>query len=172
MALSMQVTVLCRCEYSQSPGIGRDAGKGGKKKPGKGGNGRAGEQLSSEPALEPARGFRALLQGPSRWMDVGVFGVGFSGIDPAFPPPFGRPLHIAARNGLASVVQALLSRGATVLAVDEEGGCPWGGIPGISAFPGSARSPGDAQPGAGFPLVLGAFPGESIPRSPGCWECS
>lgn len=32
-----------------------------------------------------------------------------------------RPLHIAARNGLASVVQALLSRGATVLAVDEEG---------------------------------------------------
>lgn len=35
-----------------------------------------------------------------------------------------RPLHIAARNGLASVVQALLSRGATVLAVDEEGG--WG----------------------------------------------
>ncbi|XP_039581699.1 serine/threonine-protein phosphatase 6 regulatory ankyrin repeat subunit C-like, partial [Passer montanus] len=39
------------------------------------------------------------------------------------------PLHIAARNGLASVVQALLSRGATVLAVDEEGACapgPWG----------------------------------------------
>ena len=33
-------------------------------------------------------------------------------------------IHIAARNGLASVVQALLSRGATVLAVDEEGG--WG----------------------------------------------
>lgn len=32
-----------------------------------------------------------------------------------------RPLHIAARNGLATVVQALLSRGATVLAVDEEG---------------------------------------------------
>lgn len=31
------------------------------------------------------------------------------------------PLHIAARNGLASVVQALLTRGATVLAVDEEG---------------------------------------------------
>lgn len=38
-----------------------------------------------------------------------------------------RPLHIAARNGLASVVQALLSRGATVLAVDEEGG--WGPKP-------------------------------------------
>lgn len=38
-----------------------------------------------------------------------------------------RPLHIAARNGLASVVQALLSRGATVLAVDEEGG--WGPEP-------------------------------------------
>lgn len=35
------------------------------------------------------------------------------------PPP--RPLHLAARNGLATVVQALLSRGATVLAVDEEG---------------------------------------------------
>ncbi|KAK1801942.1 hypothetical protein P4O66_022568 [Electrophorus voltai] len=35
-----------------------------------------------------------------------------------------RPLHIAARNGLASVVQALLSRGATVLAVDEDGHTP------------------------------------------------
>uniref|UniRef100_A0AAR2IMT2 Ankyrin repeat domain 52 n=1 Tax=Pygocentrus nattereri TaxID=42514 RepID=A0AAR2IMT2_PYGNA len=35
-----------------------------------------------------------------------------------------RPLHIAARNGLATVVQALLSRGATVLAVDEEGHTP------------------------------------------------
>ncbi|XP_065141494.1 serine/threonine-protein phosphatase 6 regulatory ankyrin repeat subunit C isoform X1 [Paramisgurnus dabryanus] len=34
------------------------------------------------------------------------------------------PLHIAARNGLASVVQALLNRGATVLAVDEEGHTP------------------------------------------------
>ncbi|XP_075055692.1 serine/threonine-protein phosphatase 6 regulatory ankyrin repeat subunit C isoform X2 [Mixophyes fleayi] len=34
------------------------------------------------------------------------------------------PLHIAARNGLASVVQALLTRGATVLAVDEEGHTP------------------------------------------------
>lgn len=31
------------------------------------------------------------------------------------------PLHLAARNGMATVVQALLSRGATVLAVDEEG---------------------------------------------------
>lgn len=35
-----------------------------------------------------------------------------------------RPLHIAARNGLATVVQALLNRGATVLAVDEEGTPP------------------------------------------------
>ncbi|KAJ8390506.1 hypothetical protein AAFF_G00103030 [Aldrovandia affinis] len=34
------------------------------------------------------------------------------------------PLHIAARNGLATVVQSLLSRGATVLAVDEEGHTP------------------------------------------------
>ncbi|XP_030625731.1 serine/threonine-protein phosphatase 6 regulatory ankyrin repeat subunit C [Chanos chanos] len=34
------------------------------------------------------------------------------------------PLHIAARNGLATVVQALLSRGATVLGVDEEGHTP------------------------------------------------
>nr|XP_015199568.1 PREDICTED: LOW QUALITY PROTEIN: serine/threonine-protein phosphatase 6 regulatory ankyrin repeat subunit C [Lepisosteus oculatus] len=34
------------------------------------------------------------------------------------------PLHIAARNGLATVVQVLLSRGATVLAVDEEGHTP------------------------------------------------
>eukprot|EP00062_Callorhinchus_milii_P026968 gi/632989711/ref/XP_007883795.1/ PREDICTED: serine/threonine-protein phosphatase 6 regulatory ankyrin repeat subunit C-like [Callorhinchus milii] len=34
------------------------------------------------------------------------------------------PLHIAARNGLASVVQVLLNRGATVLAVDEEGHTP------------------------------------------------
>uniref|UniRef100_A0A803SNL4 Ankyrin repeat domain 52 n=1 Tax=Anolis carolinensis TaxID=28377 RepID=A0A803SNL4_ANOCA len=39
-------------------------------------------------------------------------------------PAIHRPLHIAARNGLASVVQALLSRGATVLAVDEEGHTP------------------------------------------------
>uniref|UniRef100_A0A674PEG4 Ankyrin repeat domain 52a n=1 Tax=Takifugu rubripes TaxID=31033 RepID=A0A674PEG4_TAKRU len=36
------------------------------------------------------------------------------------------PLHLAARNGLATVVQALLSRGATVLAVDEEGESVWG----------------------------------------------
>ncbi|KAI4895489.1 hypothetical protein NFI96_016425 [Prochilodus magdalenae] len=34
------------------------------------------------------------------------------------------PLHIAARNGLATVVEVLLSRGATVLAVDEEGHTP------------------------------------------------
>uniref|UniRef100_A0A673WYZ6 Ankyrin repeat domain 52a n=1 Tax=Salmo trutta TaxID=8032 RepID=A0A673WYZ6_SALTR len=34
------------------------------------------------------------------------------------------PLHLAARNGMATVVQALLSRGATVLAVDEEGHTP------------------------------------------------
>ncbi|MGH0183248.1 UNVERIFIED_CONTAM: hypothetical protein FKN15_011493 [Acipenser sinensis] len=34
------------------------------------------------------------------------------------------PLHIAARNGLATVVQVLLSQGATVLAVDEEGHTP------------------------------------------------
>lgn len=32
-----------------------------------------------------------------------------------------RPLHIAARKGLATVVQVLLSRGAAVMAVDEEG---------------------------------------------------
>uniref|UniRef100_A0A8C8IQK4 Ankyrin repeat domain 52 n=1 Tax=Oncorhynchus tshawytscha TaxID=74940 RepID=A0A8C8IQK4_ONCTS len=35
-----------------------------------------------------------------------------------------RPLHIAARNGLATVVQVLLSRGAAVMAVDEEGHTP------------------------------------------------
>lgn len=59
---------------------------------------------------------------------------------PACPAP-PRPLHIAARNGLAAVVQALLSRGATVLAVDEEGACaPW---------------------------VLGGFSGGS-PMGPGC----
>ncbi|KAM4613834.1 serine/threonine-protein phosphatase 6 regulatory ankyrin repeat subunit C [Polymixia lowei] len=34
------------------------------------------------------------------------------------------PLHIAARNGLATVVQVLLSRGAAVMAVDEEGRTP------------------------------------------------
>uniref|UniRef100_A0A8C8IX91 Ankyrin repeat domain 52 n=1 Tax=Oncorhynchus tshawytscha TaxID=74940 RepID=A0A8C8IX91_ONCTS len=34
------------------------------------------------------------------------------------------PLHIAARNGLATVVQVLLSRGAAVMAVDEEGHTP------------------------------------------------
>lgn len=32
-----------------------------------------------------------------------------------------RPLHIAARKGLATVVQVLLSRGAAVMALDEEG---------------------------------------------------
>lgn len=32
-----------------------------------------------------------------------------------------RPLHIAARKGLATVVQVLLSRGAAVMAVDEDG---------------------------------------------------
>lgn len=41
-----------------------------------------------------------------------------------------RPLHIAARNGLATVVQALLNRGATVLAVDEEGTPSSGYTPG------------------------------------------
>ncbi|XP_064161458.1 serine/threonine-protein phosphatase 6 regulatory ankyrin repeat subunit C [Anguilla rostrata] len=34
------------------------------------------------------------------------------------------PLHMAARKGLATVVQVLLSRGATVLAVDEKGHTP------------------------------------------------
>uniref|UniRef100_A0A7N6AAS7 Ankyrin repeat domain 52 n=1 Tax=Anabas testudineus TaxID=64144 RepID=A0A7N6AAS7_ANATE len=34
------------------------------------------------------------------------------------------PLHIAARKGLATVVQVLLSRGAAVMAVDEEGHTP------------------------------------------------
>ncbi len=32
-----------------------------------------------------------------------------------------RPLHIAARNGLATVVEVLLTRGATVLAIDQDG---------------------------------------------------
>uniref|UniRef100_A0A673H6X5 Serine/threonine-protein phosphatase 6 regulatory ankyrin repeat subunit C-like n=1 Tax=Sinocyclocheilus rhinocerous TaxID=307959 RepID=A0A673H6X5_9TELE len=35
------------------------------------------------------------------------------------------PLHIAARNGLATVVEVLLTRGATVLAIDQDGDpCP------------------------------------------------
>ncbi|XP_073772335.1 serine/threonine-protein phosphatase 6 regulatory ankyrin repeat subunit C isoform X7 [Danio rerio] len=34
------------------------------------------------------------------------------------------PLHIAARNGLVTVVEVLLTRGATVLAVDEDGHTP------------------------------------------------
>ncbi|XP_073681635.1 serine/threonine-protein phosphatase 6 regulatory ankyrin repeat subunit C-like [Garra rufa] len=34
------------------------------------------------------------------------------------------PLHIAARNGLATVVEVLLTRGATVLAIDEDGHTP------------------------------------------------
>lgn len=37
-----------------------------------------------------------------------------------------RPLHIAARNGLATVVEVLLTRGAAVLAVDEDGEFPHG----------------------------------------------
>lgn len=36
-------------------------------------------------------------------------------------PVLCRPLHIAARKGLATVVQVLLSRGAAVMAVDEDG---------------------------------------------------
>lgn len=61
-------------------------------------------------------------------------GEGQLGIPLTAPSSFlPRPLHIAARNGLASVVQALLSRGATVLAVDEEG--EWGPEP-----PASPRS--------------------------------
>lgn len=32
-----------------------------------------------------------------------------------------RPLHVAARNGLTVVVQELLAKGASVLAVDENG---------------------------------------------------
>lgn len=60
------------------------------------------------------------------------FGWDFGVVTPLSPP---RPLHIAARNGLASVVQALLSRGATVLAVDEEGGrAP--GVLGVLGDPG------------------------------------
>lgn len=34
------------------------------------------------------------------------------------------PLHVAAKNGLATVVQVLLSHGAAVMAVDEEGHTP------------------------------------------------
>lgn len=34
-----------------------------------------------------------------------------------------RPLHVAARNGLTVVVQELLAKGASVLAVDENGKC-------------------------------------------------
>lgn len=37
-----------------------------------------------------------------------------------------RPLHVAARNGLTMVVQELLGKGASVLAVDENGKqAPW-----------------------------------------------
>uniref|UniRef100_A0A8C6Y2Z8 ANK_REP_REGION domain-containing protein n=1 Tax=Naja naja TaxID=35670 RepID=A0A8C6Y2Z8_NAJNA len=35
-----------------------------------------------------------------------------------------RPLHVAARNGLTVVVQELLQKGASVLAVDENGYTP------------------------------------------------
>lgn len=34
------------------------------------------------------------------------------------------PLHIAARNGLATVVEVLLTRGAMVLATDQDGHIP------------------------------------------------
>lgn len=37
------------------------------------------------------------------------------------PPPLCRPLHVAARKGLTVVVQELLRKGASVLAVDENG---------------------------------------------------
>lgn len=39
------------------------------------------------------------------------------------PPPLHRPLHVAARMGLTVVVQELLVKGASVLAVDENGQC-------------------------------------------------
>lgn len=64
-------------------------------------------------------------------------------------PSAPRPLHIAARNGLASVVQALLSRGATVLAVDEEGACS-SRVPGAQGLPGEALSRG----WRGFPVPV------------------
>uniref|UniRef100_A0A452H643 Uncharacterized protein n=1 Tax=Gopherus agassizii TaxID=38772 RepID=A0A452H643_9SAUR len=64
------------------------------------------------------------------------------------------PLHIAARNGLASVVQALLSRGATVLAVDEEGAYASESHPGLGlrSQQGCCRLPGT------YPLHHEAFP--------------
>ena len=34
---------------------------------------------------------------------------------------FARPLHIAAQNGLVSVVQELISKGASLLALDNKG---------------------------------------------------
>nr|XP_023673457.1 serine/threonine-protein phosphatase 6 regulatory ankyrin repeat subunit A-like [Paramormyrops kingsleyae] len=52
----------------------------------------------------------------SRWVWV------ISQLSPCAPPP--RPLHVAARNGLTVVVQELLGKGASVLAVDENGYTP------------------------------------------------
>ncbi|XP_017586940.1 PREDICTED: serine/threonine-protein phosphatase 6 regulatory ankyrin repeat subunit C-like [Corvus brachyrhynchos] len=85
------------------------------------------------------------------------------------------PLHIAARNGLASVVQAVPSRGATVLAVDEEGACPWG-HPGRFSIPGKVPRAWEMlsqqQDSLVLPAALGrGTPWESIPRSRGCWKC-
>lgn len=37
------------------------------------------------------------------------------------PPSCCRPLHVAAKKGLTVVVQELLGKGASVLAVDENG---------------------------------------------------
>ena len=90
-------------------------------------------------ALEAAR------RGPLFQHKVFEAGGSAAGLTLPFPlPP--RPLHIAARNGLASVVQALLSRGATVLAVDEEGACS-SRVPGVGVqrdVPGGRGLPGEA----------------------------
>lgn len=138
MALSMQVTVLCRCEYLDS-WHGWQGGWGWKLGLCRG-NGEAwvrgeGEKRMMEggalvwciqralrliacPNSNTCTAVGGWFCCPRAWMLHHGPSVHLTS-----PSPPHRPLHIAARNGLATVVQALLSRGATVLAVDEEGTC-------------------------------------------------
>lgn len=193
MALSMQVTVLCRCEYLDSwHQRGKNTGlAGGGEAWARGERGEGTVQggvlwLCGVVRAEGTRAWSACPSGPPcvvlgvalllLWLLMWSWGPAAAPAgcpDRCLPSP--RPLHIAARNGLAAVVQALLSRGATVLAVDEEGACPpWAaGSREVSRGVGAARR-GTRLARGGFPIPSAAelhVPslGEEagVPSSPG-----
>lgn len=175
MALSMQVTVLCRCEYLDSwHQRGKSTGlAGGGEAWARGERGEGTVQggvlwLCGVVRAESTRAWSACPSGPPcvvlgvalllLWLLMWSRGPAAAPAgcpDRCLPSP--RPLHIAARNGLAAVVQALLSRGATVLAVDEEGACPpWAaGSREVSRGAGAARR-GARLARGGFPIPSAA----------------